>query len=212
MSPIPDRPLIAILRGLEPRHAAAVGAVLIDAGITRIEVPLNSPQPLQSIATLVKSTRDSGATIGAGTVLTDAQVDTVAQAGGRLIVSPNTDPDVIKRTVALQMESWPGVFTPTEAFAALKAGATGLKLFPGNLAGPSGLKALRAVLPEGTQVFAVGGAGPENFAEWMRASADGFGIGSALYKPGMAVSDVGQRAAEIVAAYDEAKRETRNAV
>lgn len=199
-----SRPIIAILRGIAPNEAAAVGAVLVDAGITRIEVPMNSPQPLQSISALASATRDARALIGAGTVLTAAQVEGVANAGGRLVVSPNTDADVIARTVELKMESWPGVFTPTEAFAALKAGATGLKLFPGSMAGPSGLKALRAVLPEGTEVFAVGGAGPENFGDWLKASADGFGIGSALYKPGMALEEIGQRAAEIVAAYDEA--------
>ncbi|MGX9354558.1 2-dehydro-3-deoxy-6-phosphogalactonate aldolase [Roseobacteraceae bacterium S113] len=200
-----SRPIIAILRGLEPLQAQSIGRVLIDAGITRIEVPMNSPQPLQSIATLSKLARESeDILVGAGTVLSREQVDGVAQAGGRLIVSPNADTGVIAHTVSLKMESWPGIFTPTEAFAALKAGATGLKLFPGSMAGPEGLKALRAVLPKGTQVYAVGGAGPENFGEWLEASADGFGIGSALYKPGMSAADVGQRAADIVAAYDEA--------
>ncbi|MCH2165464.1 MAG: 2-dehydro-3-deoxy-6-phosphogalactonate aldolase [Marinovum sp.] len=199
-----SRALIAILRGLQPSEAEAVGAVLLDAGITRIEVPMNSPQPLQSISALVRSTRDAGALIGAGTVLNKDQVDVVATAGGRLIVSPNTDIEVISHTHSLKMESWPGVFTPTEAFAALKAGATGLKLFPGSLAGPEGLKALRAVLPPETQVFAVGGAGPHNFSQWIAASADGFGIGSALYKPGMPMNEIAQRAADIVAAYDEA--------
>ena len=131
-------------------------------------------------------------------------VEAVAAAGGKLIVSPNCNTDVIKRTKALGMQSWPGIFTPTEAFAALDAGADGLKLFPGKMAGPSGLAALRAVLPKGTPVYAVGGAGPDNFAEWIAASADGFGIGSALYKSGLTAEDVATRAAAIVAAYREA--------
>ncbi len=198
-----SRPIIAILRGLKPTEAADVGHVLIEAGIDRIEVPLNSPEPLESIRILADRYGET-ALIGAGTVLTPTQVDEVAATGGKLIVSPNCDPDVITRSVALDLQSWPGIYTPTEAFAALKAGATGLKLFPGVMAGPSGIGALRPVLPEGTLVFAVGGAGPENFAQWIKAGADGFGIGSALYKPGMTAADVATRAKHIVAAYDEA--------
>lgn len=198
-----SRPIIAILRGLTPPEATAVGHALIDAGIDKIEVPLNSPDPLDSIAIMARDFGDN-ALIGAGTVLDMDQVNAVAEAGGRLIVSPNCDTDVIRHTAALGLESWPGIFTPTEAFAALKAGATGLKLFPGSMAGPAGLSALRAVLPKGAQVYAVGGAGPENFGTWIKASADGFGIGSALYKPGMAVDEIASRARQIVAAYDEA--------
>ena len=198
-----SRPIIAILRGLTPAAATPVAQALIDAGIDRIEVPLNSPDPLESIGTIARVFGER-ALIGAGTVLTTDQVEAVAEAGGKLIVSPNCDPDVIRRSVALGLQSWPGVFTPTEAFAALQAGATGLKLFPGTMAGPEGLAAMRAVLPAGTQVFAVGGAGPENFDLWIRASADGFGIGSALFKPGMSVEDVAARARQIVTAYDEA--------
>ncbi|MES0825107.1 2-dehydro-3-deoxy-6-phosphogalactonate aldolase [Ruegeria sp. SCP11] len=198
-----SRPIIAILRGLTPSDAAATGRALIDAGIDKIEVPLNSPDPMDSIGLMAREFGDH-ALIGAGTVLTTEQVDAVAGFGGKLIVSPNCDAQVISHTHQLGLESWPGIFTPTEAFAALKAGATGLKLFPGTLAGPAGLSALRAVLPIGTQVYAVGGAGPENFGEWIKASADGFGIGSALFKPGMAVSEVADRAARIVAAYDKA--------
>ncbi|MEX0280433.1 MAG: 2-dehydro-3-deoxy-6-phosphogalactonate aldolase [Arenibacterium sp.] len=198
-----SRALIAILRGVEPSDAVHMADVLIDAGIDRIEVPLNSPDPLKSIAAMAKA-HGHHALIGAGTVLDVAQVSAVAEAGGRLIVSPNCDVDVIAKSRALGLQSWPGIFTPTEAFAALKAGATRLKLFPGAMAGPEGLKALRAVLPPGTEVFAVGGAGPENFAKWFAASADGFGIGSALFKPGMSVSDVSARARAIVAKYDEA--------
>ncbi len=198
-----SRPIIAILRGLRPTEAEFVGQVLLDAGIDRIEVPLNSPDPLDSISILAEAFGDR-ALIGAGTVLTAEQVDAVANANGKLIVSPNCDTEVIRRTSDLGLQSWPGVFTPTEAFAALNAGATGLKLFPGILAGPAGLSAVRAVLPTGTQVFAVGGAGPENFDQWIAASADGFGIGSALYKPGMEPGEIADRANQIVAAYDKA--------
>ncbi len=198
-----SRPIIAILRGLRPTEAEVVGQVLLEAGIDRIEVPLNSPDPLDSISILAAAYGDR-ALIGAGTVLTAEQVDAVANANGKLIVSPNCDTEVIRRTSELGLQSWPGVFTPTEAFAALNAGATGLKLFPGILAGPAGLSAVRAVLPKGTQVFTVGGAGPENFDQWIAASADGFGIGSALYKPGMELGEIADRANQIVAAYDTA--------
>lgn len=196
------RNLIAILRGITPPDAVAVTQAILDAGITTIEVPMNSPNALQSISEMVHAF--GNVTIGAGTVLDCAQVQAVHDAGGTLIVSPNCDTDVIAKTKTLNMQSWPGVFTPTEAFAALKAGADGLKLFPGNMAGPSGLQALRAVLPPSTQVYAVGGAGPENFGTWMKASADGFGIGSAIYKPGMSAQDVSTQAQAIVAAYDAA--------
>ncbi len=198
-----SRPIIAILRGLKPTEAAAIGHALIDAGIDRIEVPLNSPNPLDSIGILADQCGDK-ALIGAGTVLTPQEVQQVADVGGQLVVSPNFDAEVIHRSVSLNMQSWPGVYTPTEAFAALKAGATGLKLFPGVMAGPQGLAAMRPVLPKGTLIFAVGGAGPENFAEWIKAGADGFGIGSALFKPGMNVTEVADRATRIVSAYDEA--------
>lgn len=198
-----SRPLIAILRGLTPPEAIDIAAVLIDAGIDRIEVPTNSPDPFESIAKIVGAFGDR-ALIGAGTILSTQQVDQVAEAGGKLIVSPNCDSDVIAHTKARGMQSWPGVFTPSEAFTALKAGADGLKLFPGSMAGPAGLQAMRAILPIGTPVFAVGGAGPENFDKWIAASADGFGLGSALYKPNMSPNDVAQRAQAVVAAYDRA--------
>ena len=196
-----SRPIIAILRGVKPTEAVGIAGVILAAGIDKIEVPLNSPSPFDSINAIVKAYGDQ-ALIGAGTVLTTAQVKQVRSAGGQLVVSPNCDPAVIAATIAEGMQSWPGVFTPSEALAALQAGATGLKLFPGDMAGPKGLQAMRAILPLGTQVYAVGGAAPDNFSKWIEAGADGFGIGSAIYKPGDTAETVAAKAQAIVAAFD----------
>ena len=200
------RILIAILRGLSPAEAVPAAEALIAAGITRIEVPLNSPHPMTSIAHLAKAFGHR-AEIGAGTVLTVRDVQEVQDAGGTLIVSPNFDAEVIAATKARGMASWPGVMTPTECFAALKAGADGLKIFPASLIGPDGIKAIRAVLPKGTQVYAVGGAGAQNFAQWLNAGVNGFGIGTALYTPGLSIPEIATRAAAIVAAFDAAAGE-----
>ncbi len=196
-----SRPLIAILRGLTPQDARAIGHALTKAGITRLEVPLNSPDPLDSIRILAQEFGDV-AQVGAGTVLTPDQVRGVRDAGGRMVLSPNCDTDVIRATVAAGMASFPGVMTPTEAFAALAAGATGLKLFPGELIGPKGLRAMRAVLPAGTDCWAVGGVSADTMAEWRRAGAAGFGIGSSLYTPGDSADTVATKAAAIVAAWE----------
>ena len=197
-----SHPLIAILRGVTPDEAVPIAAALIEAGIDRIEVPLNSPDPLTSIERM--AARFGGdALIGAGTVLTPEEVASVGDAGGRLIVSPNCDADVIRATKALGLQSFPGVLTPSECFAALKHGADGLKIFPAFLMGTEGLKAIRAVLPAATQVYMVGGVGPESFAEWRRAGANGFGLGRTLYRPGTTAGKVGETARAIVAAWKE---------
>ncbi|TLP48570.1 2-dehydro-3-deoxy-6-phosphogalactonate aldolase [Cohaesibacter sp. CAU 1516] len=198
-----SRNIIAILRGIEPSEVEAAGQGLIEAGITMIEVPLNSPDALTSVRLLAGAYADR-ALIGAGTVLSVEDVAAVAKAGGKLVVSPDCNPDVIAVTKEWGLQSWPGVMTPTEAFTAIRAGADGLKLFPGSLVGSEGLKAMRAVLPRDVPVYAVGGAGPENFGDWLVAGADGFGIGTALYVPGRSPQDLAERARQVVAAYDAA--------
>lgn len=192
-------PLVAVLRGLTSDEAAPIGDALVDAGFTLLEVPLNSPDPLASIAALAK--RYAGrAIVGAGTVLTPQDVVAVADAGGALIVSPNTDPAVIRASVERGLISLPGYFTPSEAFAALHAGAHGLKLFPAEGAAPAFLKAQRAVLPRATKVLAVGGITPDTMPQWHAAGADGFGLGSNLYRAGKSAADVARDAAAFVQA------------
>jgi 2-dehydro-3-deoxyphosphogalactonate aldolase len=196
-----SRRIIAILRGVTPADAPAITEALIEAGITRIEVPLNSPEPLVSIKAMAQEF-GARAMIGAGTVLSVADVVRVNEAGGQMIVSPDCNPEVIKASKAAGLMSYPGVMTPTECFTALRAGADGLKIFPGSLVGPAGLQAMNAVLPPAADVYAVGGVGPDNFAAWRAAGARGFGIGTGLYRPGYSVAQVREAAAMMVAAYD----------
>lgn len=198
-----SRQIIAILRGITPSEAEATAEALIGAGVDRIEVPLNSPDPLDSIARMVRRFGDR-ALIGAGTVLTPEDVARVKATGGRLVVSPDCNPEVIRATKAAGLVSFPGVFTATECFSAIRAGADGLKLFPAALLGPAGLAALKAVLPPAIPIYAVGGAGAANLADWIRAGASGFGIGTALYAPGHSVAEVAEAARSLVAAYDNA--------
>jgi len=198
------RHIIAILRGISPAETAPVCEALVAAGITMIEVPLNSPDALTSIA-LASNTLGDQAAIGAGTVLSKKQVWAVSDAGGTFVVSPDTNKQVIAETVRLQMLSYPGVFTPTDAFRAVKAGATGLKFFPAEVLGPKGIKAMKAVLPPELPLYAVGGANPDNFGEYFAAGCAGFGLGTYIYKPGMSAGDVAERAATAVAAYDAGK-------
>ena len=190
-------PLIAILRGVRPDEVEAIASTLIDAGFSMIEVPLNSPDPFDSIARLVAK---GGALIGAGTVLTPADVARLEAVGGALSISPHCDPALISAAKAAGMISIPGIATPTEAFAALKAGADALKLFPAEAASPTVLKAMRAVLPSGTGVLPVGGINPDNMAPWRAAGAVGFGLGSALYKPGDSAAVVAIQAQRFMAA------------
>ena len=186
-------PLVAILRGLAPDEAVATGRAIVAAGFRVLEVPLNSPQPLDSIARLAEAL-GADVLVGAGTVMTPAQVDAVANAGGRLIVMPHADTSVIRAAKAAGLLCVPGVATPTEAFAALAAGADGLKLFPAEQFSPAVLKAWRAVLPRAVPVLPVGGIAPDTMAPWIAAGAAGFGIGSALYAPGRSLDDTTQRA------------------
>jgi 2-dehydro-3-deoxyphosphogalactonate aldolase len=192
-------PLIAILRGLTPAEAPAIGQALVDSGFALIEVPLNSPEPLQSIAALTQLFPQ--ALIGAGTVLNTQQVQAVHAAGGRLVVSPNFNPAVVAQALALGMVVLPGVATPSEAFAALDAGAHGLKLFPAEMISPATVKALRAVLPQEAALMPVGGITPDNMAAYRAAGASGFGLGSALYAPGRSAQQVCDSAAEFVRAF-----------
>ena len=195
------RPLIAILRGIKPDEAEAALEVLIAAGIGLIEVPLNSPEPLRSIG-LMAAKAGGRARVGAGTVLTVEEVRAVKAAGGTIIVSPNRDDAVIRATKAAGLDSYPGVFTATEALGALAAGADALKFFPADVLGPAGIRAIAAILPKGTPLLAVGGVDAANIAAWLKAGIAGFGIGSSLYKPGLSAVEIGARARAMVAAYD----------
>jgi 2-dehydro-3-deoxyphosphogalactonate aldolase len=181
-------PLIAIVRGLTPTEAEAIGEAVQEGGIRIIEVPLNSPEPLKSIELLARKFGDS-MLVGAGTVLSTEQVRDVKNAGGSIIVSPDTNTDVIMETAQAGLVSSPGYFTPSEAFAAIRAGATSLKLFPAEGASPRVLKAHLAVLPRDIPLLAVGGIAPDNMRPWLDAGATGFGLGSGLYKPGQSAGD-----------------------
>ena len=191
-------PLIAIIRGVAPGDAEAIGDAIFDAGIRIIEVPLNSPDPLKSIEILAAKFGDR-ALVGAGTVFTPANVEDVKAAGGRLIVSPHVNAAVIRAAAAANLVSCPGYFTPTEAFAALDVGATALKLFPAEGASPAVLKAQLAVIPKQVPIFVVGGIGPDNMRPWLDAGASGFGLGSGLYKPGQSAAETAEKARAYVA-------------
>jgi 2-dehydro-3-deoxyphosphogalactonate aldolase len=196
------RKLVAILRGIRPEEVREIGQALIDKGITVIEVPLNSPDAIKSIGILADAFSDV-ALIGAGTVLMPQQVEAVAEVGGRLVVSPDCNLEVIATTRRLGLLSYPGVMTATEAFSAWRAGADALKLFPASQVGVEGFKAYKAVLPPELPVYAVGGVGAANFSEWIAAGITGFGIGSELYREGDDVKLLSERAEKLVAAYDE---------
>lgn len=200
-------PLVAILRGLKPEETESVVGTLIEAGFTAIEIPLNSPDPFRSIGIAAKLA-PADCLIGAGTVLTVDDVARLADAGGRLMVSPNVDVPVISAARDKGMVTLPGVFTATEALAAARAGATGLKFFPASVLGSSGINAIRAVLPPDVLIAAVGGVSETNFADYVNADIFAFGLGSSLYKPGMSAAEVGERGRRTMAAYDRAlKRE-----
>jgi 2-dehydro-3-deoxyphosphogalactonate aldolase len=192
-------PLVAILRGLTPDDAVPVGEALVQAGIAIIEVPLNSPEPVESIRRLAARLGDR-ALIGAGTVMTEAQVAEVAAAGGKLLVTPHADPSLVRAAKARGMLAAPGFFTPAEAFSLLAAGADALKLFPAEAASPAVVKALLAVLPPGTALLPVGGMSAETIGPWRKAGAAGFGIGGSLYKPGDGPGAVGERARALLGA------------
>jgi 2-dehydro-3-deoxyphosphogalactonate aldolase len=192
-------PLVAIIRGVTPDEAEAIGQAVYDAGIRIIEVPLNSPDPIESIRRVAARFGES-MLVGAGTVLEPERVAEIGAAGGRLIVAPNTNVEVIEETIAAGMVSCPGYFTPSDAFDALEAGATALKLFPAEGASPAVLKAQRAVIPKEVPILVVGGVKPETMQAWLDAGADGFGLGGGLYQPGQSPAETGERARAYVAA------------
>jgi 2-dehydro-3-deoxyphosphogalactonate aldolase len=196
--------IIAILRGVTPGEVVAVGEALYATGVRIVEVPLNSPDPFDSIAKLAQAFKGR-MVVGAGTVLSIQDVNMLKQSGGSISVSPDCNPETIARAIAVGLDPLPGVFTPTEAFTAIRAGSQHLKLFPAEVASPSTVKAWRAVLPRHIQVHAVGGVTPSNMAEWLACGVSGFGIGSSLYKPGMSINAVAESAATLVAAWKRAK-------
>lgn len=197
-------PIVAILRGVKPDEVVAISRGLIEAGVRMIEVPLNSPDPIDSIARIQGEFGDE-AVLGAGTVLTAEKVDAVAATGARLIVTPNTDTAVIARAVSLGLDPMPGFVTPSEAFQAIAAGATRLKLFPGTQFGPAHVRAVKDVLPREIGVWAVGGAGAANFGEWLAVGCEGIGVGGSLYRPGDSVEVVAERGRALVAAWQAAR-------
>lgn len=199
--PTLKRGLVAILRGLKADEAEAIGAAVFDAGIEAIEVPLNSPDPFRSIETLIK-TLPASALLGAGTVLTPAQVNDLSSAGGRLLVSPNIDAAVMTRAAQHGLVTMPGVFTPTEAFQAIALGASALKFFPASVLGAKGIAAIRAVLPADARIGAVGGVSEKDFADYAKVGVTVFGLGSSLYAPGLSAAEVGARAVAAVKEYD----------
>ncbi|MCP3463426.1 MULTISPECIES: 2-dehydro-3-deoxy-6-phosphogalactonate aldolase [unclassified Bradyrhizobium] len=199
--PTMKRPLVAILRGVKPDEADVIVSGLIEAGMTAIEIPLNSPDPFRSIEIAVKRA-PAGVLVGAGTVLTTADVDRLNEAGGKLLVAPNVDTQVIARAHEHRMVTMPGVFSPTEALLAARAGASSLKFFPASVLGAAGIAAIRAVLPASAMIAAVGGVSDQNFAEYVKSGVRAFGLGSSLYKPGMTAADVAARARATITAYD----------
>ena len=198
-------PLVAIIRGVTPDQAEAIGDALMEAGIRIVEVPLNSPEPLRSIERLASRLGDE-ALVGAGTVLSTEDVTSVRDAGGRLVVSPNTNLEVIRSTVNAGMVSSPGFFTPSEAFAAIEAGADALKLFPAEAASPAVVKGIRAVLPKAMPLLVVGGVTPETVGGWLAAGADGFGLGGGVYKPGQSAEQTQRNARAYVEAVKQCSR------
>jgi len=192
-------PLIAILRGVRPDEVVPICAALEEAGVAIVEVPLNSPSPIQSISLLAENFGDR-LLIGAGTVMTPAQVEEIAGVGGRLIVTPHADPEIVRTAKRLRMMAAPGFFTPAEAFSLLAAGADAIKLFPAEGSNPAALRGMRAIFPPGTLVIPVGGIAPDNIGMWHAAGAAGYGIGSSIYKPGDTAEIVGRKAAALVAA------------
>ncbi len=196
-------PLIAILRGLKPEETEGVVGALIETGFRAIEIPLNSPDPFRSIEIAAKMA-PADCLIGAGTVLSTEDVDALDAAGGKLMVSPNADADVISAARVKGMVTMPGVLTPTEALVAAKAGATGLKFFPASIIGPAGINAIRTILPKDLVIAAVGGVSDKNFADYTNAGILAFGLGTSLYKPGMTAAEVRERAIVTLSAYDAA--------